>query len=357
MAYSHNISNQYTGIDDQSVCADEWHAQAITITGIARMSMAKTIFSRNNSEPPASATGCPKRSTTNRKPDLVSPHLHVGGPLLTPHACKPPPPGGGSVLTPRAAKPPLLRGGCSPFYQPPLSFLRRQESILLLTVDSFPHLPIYPSTHQPETWNLKPETCFYYAHNNLYSPVALMEDDGDVVERYEYDVYGKAYVYTDGDDDGVWFDDPDDTTYSASQLGNPIAFTGQRMDTLDSGDLQLMYYKNRYYCTDTGRFLLRDPIGYLGRMNLYQYVSSNILRYYDPYGYDRLDFIEWFEDQVFYGTPTYESWRKVCCKYKKTKLTEIAAIPIPNRIYRVRRRVYCGFAQSGTTPNLSILSL
>ena len=36
---------------------------------------------------------------------------------------------------------------------------------------------------------------YYYAHDHLYSPVALMESDGDVVERYEYDAYGKTTIW------------------------------------------------------------------------------------------------------------------------------------------------------------------
>ncbi len=35
----------------------------------------------------------------------------------------------------------------------------------------------------------------YYAHNHLYSPVALLEADDDVVERYEYNAYGKPTIY------------------------------------------------------------------------------------------------------------------------------------------------------------------
>ena len=101
-----------------------------------------------------------------------------------------------------------------------------------------------------------------------------MEDDGDVVERYEYDVYGKCTIY-----------EPDfSDTRSTSGYNNVIMFTGQRFDRLDSGDLQLMYYKNRYYCTNTGRFLQRDPIEYEDSMNLYQYVISNPLSNLDPYG-------------------------------------------------------------------------
>ena len=31
---------------------------------------------------------------------------------------------------------------------------------------------------------------YYYVHDHLFSPVALLDEDGVVLERYEYDVYG-----------------------------------------------------------------------------------------------------------------------------------------------------------------------
>ena len=34
----------------------------------------------------------------------------------------------------------------------------------------------------------------YYAHDHLYSPVALFAANGSVAERYEYDAYGKCQI-------------------------------------------------------------------------------------------------------------------------------------------------------------------
>ena len=129
---------------------------------------------------------------------------------------------------------------------------------------------------------------YYYAHDHLYSPVALFDDDGNVVERYEYDAYGTATIMT--------------PTYTLRQssfylFDNPYYFTGRRLDTLDDGSCKLMYYRARYYDTQTGRFLQRDPLGVnpaggtLGRfrqyqdgMNLYEYVSSRPMSMVDPSG-------------------------------------------------------------------------
>ena len=66
----------------------------------------------------------------------------------------------------------------------------------------------------------------YYAHNHLYSPVALLDSSGSVVERYEYDVYGKCNIF-----------DDEFTPRSSSNYNNSRLFTGQMLDTLDGGDL------------------------------------------------------------------------------------------------------------------------
>ncbi len=59
----------------------------------------------------------------------------------------------------------------------------------------------------------------YYAHNHLFSPVALLDNTGTIEERYEYNAYGQVSVLTNSDNDTNWFDDPDDTVLTSSQLG------------------------------------------------------------------------------------------------------------------------------------------
>lgn len=130
---------------------------------------------------------------------------------------------------------------------------------------------------------------YFYLHDHLYSPAVLFGSSGTVVERYEYDAYGRRRQYTAG-----WVP-------STVQIwGNYYAFTGRELDWLDGGNLQVMCYRARYYDTDTGRFLQRGPLGinpsggsinpfrstgqYTDGMNLYKYVDSNLLRYNDPYG-------------------------------------------------------------------------
>ncbi len=130
----------------------------------------------------------------------------------------------------------------------------------------------------------------YAGHDHLYSVVVLFSDAGTVLERYEYDAYGRPTVYN-----------SDFTqTYDVSQQGNPYLFTGRRLDALDDAALTVYYYRARHFDPQTGRFMQRDPLGvvpnaqkpnrfspvtqYRDGINLYEYVKSNPVNYVDGYG-------------------------------------------------------------------------
>ena len=124
---------------------------------------------------------------------------------------------------------------------------------------------------------------YYYAHDHLYSPAALLNSSGTVVERYEYDAYGQPYVlYADFTDDAD----------GLSDYGNPYMFTGRRVDFLDNANLVLQYSRFRYYDYYTGRWLSHDPFGeglvpsmqYVDGSNLYEYVISSPVCLLDPMG-------------------------------------------------------------------------
>jgi RHS repeat-associated protein len=116
----------------------------------------------------------------------------------------------------------------------------------------------------------------YYLHDHLYSPVALTDNDGVVVERYEYDAYGKCYIL-----EPNFAPDPD----GKSDVGNPFMFTGRELDIPDNGSLKIMNYRHRYYDTYTGRFSSHDPTDYLDGMNLYEYAASHTINRIDPLGF------------------------------------------------------------------------
>jgi RHS repeat-associated protein len=57
-------------------------------------------------------------------------------------------------------------------------------------------------------------------------------------------------------------------------------FTGQRYDP-ESG---LLYYRNRYYSAELGRFLSRDPVQLMDTDSLYSYVEDRPTAWLDPLG-------------------------------------------------------------------------
>ena len=80
-----------------------------------------------------------------------------------------------------------------------------------------------------------------------YSVYAVVDSNGVVVERYQYDPYGKRTVMNAGY--GV---------LAKSVIGQEFGYTGRQHDSEDAG---LMYFRARMYSCDLGRFVGRDPLG------------------------------------------------------------------------------------------------
>jgi len=103
----------------------------------------------------------------------------------------------------------------------------------------------------------------YFLPDGLGSTMALTDDQGDVVGTYDYDVFGAV------------------RTHGGSS--SEFSFTGEQNDP--NG---LEYLRNRYYETETGRFLSRDPLpGITGlpvSQNRYLYVLGNPTNLLDPSG-------------------------------------------------------------------------
>ncbi|MCP4592281.1 MAG: hypothetical protein GY842_16230 [bacterium] len=176
---------------------------------------------------------------------------------------------------------------------------------------------------------------YYYLLKDLYTVVGLLNMQGHDVERYTYDAYGGVTVVgtlvADFNFDGVVdiadvlliprrFGDPcahkapffdrdgdgdiggtdrnmalesppaENEEIPASRLGNPYFFTGRRVDMFPDaavglGDVhQIQYNRARSYDLTHGRWLQRDPAGYMDGMNLYQYLRSRPTFLLDPSG-------------------------------------------------------------------------
>ena len=114
--------------------------------------------------------------------------------------------------------------------------------------------------------NLEPGS-YYLLQDLLYRAAALTNSGGYVVEAYDTDAYGNTLIFTEPGADGVWFTDDDvQSDYGA----NEIIYCGYRFDP----ESQLYYVRNRTYNAVLGRWIQRDPIGYAGGINLYEYVGS-----------------------------------------------------------------------------------
>ncbi|HDR9797799.1 TPA: RHS domain-containing protein [Burkholderia cenocepacia] len=109
---------------------------------------------------------------------------------------------------------------------------------------------------------------FYYHCDQIGTPQLLTDDDGDVVWEASYKAWGEAR----------------EVIARASKAAgivakNPLRFQGQQVDA----ETGLHYNWHRYYDSDIGRFVSKDPIGLVGGINVYQY-ASNPVEWIDPLG-------------------------------------------------------------------------
>lgn len=107
------------------------------------------------------------------------------------------------------------------------------------------------------------------------------ESDGAVVERYMYDPYGKVSVrhgVRDAAGNNTSESEWDERT--SNTFDNAILYCGYRFDP-ESG---LYHVCHRSYHPTLGRWVQRDPIGYVDGMSLYEYGQSAPTSATDPHG-------------------------------------------------------------------------
>lgn len=124
------------------------------------------------------------------------------------------------------------------------------------------------------------ETMRFFFHTQVIGSVTHVTAAAQtVVERYEYDPYGKITIK-----------DKTGNTVSSSPIGNAYTYTGRQYDD-ESG---LYYYRARQYSPGLGRFVQRDPGEYDDGANPLAYVASRPIGTLDPYGLRRV--AGWWEN-------------------------------------------------------------
>ncbi|MCC0567295.1 polymorphic toxin-type HINT domain-containing protein [Brevibacillus borstelensis] len=102
----------------------------------------------------------------------------------------------------------------------------------------------------------------YYLYNSHGDVVKVVGENGEELNRYEYDTWGNLTAKTEG-------------------MSNPFTYSGEILD----GETGFYYLRARYYDPTVGRFISEDT--YKGQvdnplsLNRYAYVHNNPLRYVD----------------------------------------------------------------------------
>ncbi|HNZ64449.1 MAG TPA: RHS repeat-associated core domain-containing protein [Smithella sp.] len=104
-------------------------------------------------------------------------------------------------------------------------------------------------------------TRIYYHADGLGSITTLTNHMGHKVQEYDYDSFGNIKSTP------FW-------------IKQPFTYTGREYDS----ETNLYYYRARYYDSNAGRFITRDPIGFGGGINQYLYARQNPVNFSDPYG-------------------------------------------------------------------------
>ena len=134
----------------------------------------------------------------------------------------------------------------------------------------------------------------YYFCDVTYNVTALVDDSQTILERYQYDPYGKVTIL-----DADYSLDSD----NISDYDNEYLFTSRRLDPKTG----LYYFRTRCYSAELGRFLSRDPLGTIDGMNLYR-------GYFVPGGMDPLGLFYWSWNEYYCGPSIRMLFGENCVK-------------------------------------------
>jgi RHS repeat-associated protein len=128
---------------------------------------------------------------------------------------------------------------------------------------------------------------YFYHYDGIGSTVGMSDSSGNIVNRYAYDAFGKILG-------------------QEEVIPNSFKYVGQ-FGVMDEGN-GLFYMRARYYDPEVGRFITKDPIGFLGGdVNFYAYVANNPINWIDPEGLEI--FVLWGRPWYWFLNPRY--WRTI----------------------------------------------
>ena len=127
---------------------------------------------------------------------------------------------------------------------------------------------------------------YHYHCNHLGTPQELSDDKGDII----WLSYDRAWG---GNFDSLYKQQfVDNWAIDENEL-QPFKFQGQCLDI----ETDLHYNRFRYYDSDVGMFVSRDPIGLLGGFNVFQY-ALNPTEWIDPFGLSALPLVRYKPNKV-----------------------------------------------------------
>jgi RHS repeat-associated protein len=118
----------------------------------------------------------------------------------------------------------------------------------------------YPGTFTPLAVRVDGEVYSYHC-DHLGTPRMICAADGTTVWLADYASFGGAQMVHEA-------------------LRNPLRAPGQYFDE----ETGLHYNRFRYYAPKLGRYLSRDPLGFLAELNFYRYADNNPINSADPFG-------------------------------------------------------------------------
>jgi len=131
------------------------------------------------------------------------------------------------------------------------------------------------------------ETFLYAAQDANFNVTNLFESDGDLAERYAYTPYGQRQVYKAVDEDDHFGTQaiPHTQPWTISSTDQPYGLCDVgHQGLLHDKEIGLIHNRARTLHPRLGRFLQRDPLGYVDGMSLYEYVGSGPITSVDPGG-------------------------------------------------------------------------